>query len=212
MQLNILPKSALQPLAGLDGQPLDGSEMRGEERDPLPVGGLLHVDAPGPPHRCGRDRSPGADLGGLAPPVPAPAGDPSFSAPPKLEGLASFDFEAGCGPRRPHPRERPPRGRPRGPRAAGPVGDSGGRRPSRPGCDGHGARRRGCELAQTQRGAATRCGASGNPGAGNGTRTRDPELGKLVLYQLSYSRLAPETSKTSSAGASPAFSGAPASV
>ena len=26
------------------------------------------------------------------------------------------------------------------------------------------------------------------PGAGNGVRTRDPELGKLVLYQLSYTR------------------------
>ena len=25
-------------------------------------------------------------------------------------------------------------------------------------------------------------------GAGNGARTRDPELGKLMLYQLSYSR------------------------
>jgi hypothetical protein len=26
-------------------------------------------------------------------------------------------------------------------------------------------------------------------GAGNGTRTRDPKLGRLALYQLSYSRL-----------------------
>jgi hypothetical protein len=26
-------------------------------------------------------------------------------------------------------------------------------------------------------------------GAGNETRTRDPNLGKVVLYQLSYSRL-----------------------
>ena len=26
-------------------------------------------------------------------------------------------------------------------------------------------------------------------GAGNGVRTRDPKLGKLVLYQLSYARL-----------------------
>ena len=26
-------------------------------------------------------------------------------------------------------------------------------------------------------------------GAGNGVRTRDPELGKLVLYQLSYTRI-----------------------
>ncbi len=28
----------------------------------------------------------------------------------------------------------------------------------------------------------------GGSQAGNGARTRDPELGKLVLYQLSYSR------------------------
>jgi hypothetical protein len=27
--------------------------------------------------------------------------------------------------------------------------------------------------------------------AGNGTRTRDPNLGKVVLYQLSYSRVYP---------------------
>ena len=27
------------------------------------------------------------------------------------------------------------------------------------------------------------------PGAGNETRTRDPDLGKVVLYQLSYSRI-----------------------
>ena len=27
-----------------------------------------------------------------------------------------------------------------------------------------------------------------NTGAGNETRTRDPDLGKVVLYQLSYSR------------------------
>jgi hypothetical protein len=27
-------------------------------------------------------------------------------------------------------------------------------------------------------------------GAGNGIRTRDPNLGKVVLYQLSYSRIA----------------------
>ena len=26
-------------------------------------------------------------------------------------------------------------------------------------------------------------------GAGNGVRTRDPKLGKLVLYQLSYARI-----------------------
>ncbi len=28
--------------------------------------------------------------------------------------------------------------------------------------------------------------------AGNGTRTRDPNLGKVVLYQLSYSRVPPK--------------------
>jgi hypothetical protein len=27
-----------------------------------------------------------------------------------------------------------------------------------------------------------------NNGAGNGIRTRDPQLGRLMLYQLSYSR------------------------
>ena len=30
--------------------------------------------------------------------------------------------------------------------------------------------------------------AAGRVRAGNGTRTRDPNLGKVVLYQLSYSR------------------------
>ena len=29
----------------------------------------------------------------------------------------------------------------------------------------------------------------GEARAGNGTRTRDPNLGKVVLYQLSYSRM-----------------------
>ena len=29
---------------------------------------------------------------------------------------------------------------------------------------------------------------AGETGAGNETRTRDPDLGKVVLYQLSYSR------------------------
>ncbi len=32
-------------------------------------------------------------------------------------------------------------------------------------------------------------GLSKNFGAGNETRTRDPDLGKVVLYQLSYSRI-----------------------
>jgi hypothetical protein len=31
-------------------------------------------------------------------------------------------------------------------------------------------------------------GPFGQRRAGNGTRTRDPDLGKVVLYQLSYSR------------------------
>ena len=35
-----------------------------------------------------------------------------------------------------------------------------------------------------------------NSGAGNGTRTRDPDLGKVVLYQLSYSRIDRRMSKT----------------
>src|SRR5690606_41755267 len=33
------------------------------------------------------------------------------------------------------------------------------------------------------------CSAVKESGAGNETRTRDPNLGKVVLYQLSYSRL-----------------------
>ena len=32
------------------------------------------------------------------------------------------------------------------------------------------------------------CMVTGGIGAGNETRTRDPNLGKVVLYQLSYSR------------------------
>ena len=34
------------------------------------------------------------------------------------------------------------------------------------------------------------------PGAGNETRTRDPDLGKVVLYQLSYSRVGPRILRT----------------
>ena len=41
-------------------------------------------------------------------------------------------------------------------------------------------------------------GASAFFGAGNETRTRDPNLGKVVLYQLSYSR----TESGNSSGAS----------
>ncbi len=32
--------------------------------------------------------------------------------------------------------------------------------------------------------------------AGNGTRTRDPNLGKVVLYQLSYSRIGREVTRS----------------
>ena len=35
----------------------------------------------------------------------------------------------------------------------------------------------------------TRYGLAAYLRAGNGTRTRDPNLGKVVLYQLSYSRI-----------------------
>ena len=35
-----------------------------------------------------------------------------------------------------------------------------------------------------------------NSGAGDGVRTRDPELGKLVLYQLSYTRVFAEYPQT----------------
>ena len=44
------------------------------------------------------------------------------------------------------------------------------------------------QLYETLKGAA---GAApfATPRAGNGTRTRDPNLGKVVLYQLSYSRV-----------------------
>ena len=35
----------------------------------------------------------------------------------------------------------------------------------------------------------SRTGAAEEFGAGNETRTRDPNLGKVVLYQLSYSRI-----------------------
>src|SRR2546430_11905649 len=36
---------------------------------------------------------------------------------------------------------------------------------------------------------------SGQERAGNGTRTRDPNLGKVVLYQLSYSRVPPQSNR-----------------
>ena len=37
-------------------------------------------------------------------------------------------------------------------------------------------------------------------GAGDGIRTRDPELGKLVLYQLSYTRNSPILALPAAAG------------
>ena len=43
-------------------------------------------------------------------------------------------------------------------------------------------------LANQEAPAGT-AGASVETGAGNETRTRDPDLGKVVLYQLSYSRI-----------------------
>ena len=36
---------------------------------------------------------------------------------------------------------------------------------------------------------------TGRERAGNGTRTRDPNLGKVVLYQLSYSRVPPKSNR-----------------
>ena len=39
-----------------------------------------------------------------------------------------------------------------------------------------------------------------NFGAGNETRTRDPDLGKVVLYQLSYSRILQQRANCKSAG------------
>ena len=44
--------------------------------------------------------------------------------------------------------------------------------------------------------------------AGNGTRTRDPNLGKVVLYQLSYSREADDFSVPTGAAQRPANPGA----
>ncbi len=41
---------------------------------------------------------------------------------------------------------------------------------------------------------------SSNFGAGNETRTRDPDLGKVVLYQLSYSRSVPSALSNFGAG------------
>ena len=45
------------------------------------------------------------------------------------------------------------------------------------------------------------------PRAGNGTRTRDPNLGKVVLYQLSYSREADDFSVPPTPAQRPAYTG-----
>ena len=44
-----------------------------------------------------------------------------------------------------------------------------------------------CSTAEL-RGQGLMAEAIGKNGAGNGVRTRDPQLGRLMLYQLSYSR------------------------
>ena len=44
-------------------------------------------------------------------------------------------------------------------------------------------------------------------GAGDGIRTRDPELGKLVLYQLSYTRNRPMLALPAAAGKNNLFQG-----
>ena len=44
-------------------------------------------------------------------------------------------------------------------------------------------------ISQAQKKATHLSGFFLNLGAGNETRTRDPDLGKVVLYQLSYSRV-----------------------
>ena len=45
---------------------------------------------------------------------------------------------------------------------------------------------RGLYQGEKQRG---KCGNKEKNGAANGARTRDPQLGKLMLYQLSYCRI-----------------------
>jgi hypothetical protein len=57
--------------------------------------------------------------------------------------------------------------------------------------DGHAIKDSGrcMTLRRVARGAATSRAPLEIPGARDGIRTRDPELGKLVLYQLSYSRI-----------------------
>ena len=50
---------------------------------------------------------------------------------------------------------------------------------------------RGCRTGCFENAKPRRTGVSTRTGAGNETRTRDPDLGKVVLYQLSYSRKRP---------------------
>ena len=47
-------------------------------------------------------------------------------------------------------------------------------------------------LRRQNEGGRGRLSTASPPRAGNGTRTRDPNLGKVVLYQLSYSRMGRE--------------------
>ncbi len=49
-------------------------------------------------------------------------------------------------------------------------------------------RERGCRRQKRQKKTPSRLRGRFRFGAGNETRTRDPDLGKVVLYQLSYSR------------------------
>ena len=49
--------------------------------------------------------------------------------------------------------------------------------------------------------------ATFEPGAGDGVRTRDPELGKLVLYQLSYTRNKPNLALPTPAGKNNLYQG-----
>ena len=59
---------------------------------------------------------------------------------------------------------------------------------SRTGLNGFAIR---CITALLTRHAKERNSLLSEFGAGNETRTRDPDLGKVVLYQLSYSRIGP---------------------
>ncbi len=68
----------------------------------------------------------------------------------------------------------------------GKQGEHGGTFRSRTGLNGFAIR---CITALLTRHAKERNSLLSEFGAGNETRTRDPDLGKVVLYQLSYSRI-----------------------